>query len=241
MQPNKLGHALGLSVLAVAALNSIAAITLPVREGRPGALLIASWFLLLILHAALYWYGETIRRRFGAGRYVAAQAAVVFAFGLLGTILPVVVCLYIALIAEVVTLAAETWGSASITVAAIALFAVNAMLRFDLYRGATAGLLLAITGVVTHALAGLRKPPIAVTAMTGGHSDLTNGRDAGLTGRELEVLRALVSGARSSQIANDLGITERTVKAHLASIYQKLGVESRAAAVAAAVQRRLIE
>ena len=61
---------------------------------------------------------------------------------------------------------------------------------------------------------------------------------AELTPRETEVLRALVSGARSSQIASQLGITERTVKAHLANIYQKLGVESRSAAVAVAMQRR---
>jgi hypothetical protein len=36
-----------------------------------------------------------------------------------------------------------------------------------------------------------------------------------------------------------LGITERTVKTHLASIYQKLGVESRASAIAVAIQRDL--
>ena len=54
------------------------------------------------------------------------------------------------------------------------------------------------------------------------------------------MLRALVTGARSSHIATSLGIAERTVKAPLASIYQKLGVESRAAAVAAAVQRGLV-
>jgi len=54
------------------------------------------------------------------------------------------------------------------------------------------------------------------------------------------VLRELVSGARSSDIATKLGISERTVKSHLGSIYQKLGVESRSAAVATAVQRKLV-
>jgi NarL family two-component system response regulator YdfI len=49
-----------------------------------------------------------------------------------------------------------------------------------------------------------------------------------------------VGGARSSVIALRLGISERTVKAHLGSIYQKLGVDSRSAAVAAALQRRLV-
>ena len=64
--------------------------------------------------------------------------------------------------------------------------------------------------------------------------------DSGLTSREMEVLRSLAGGARNNQIATQLGIAERTVKAHLASIYQKLGVESRGAAVAAAQRRGLL-
>ncbi len=64
--------------------------------------------------------------------------------------------------------------------------------------------------------------------------------DAGLTEREMEVLRAVAQGERSKEIAYKLGITERTVKAHLASIYNKLGVDSRAAAIASAAQRGLI-
>lgn len=58
-----------------------------------------------------------------------------------------------------------------------------------------------------------------------------------LTEREMEVLRAAAQGQRSKEIALALGISERTVKAHLASIYQKLGVDSRAAAIAAAAGR----
>jgi NarL family two-component system response regulator YdfI len=61
--------------------------------------------------------------------------------------------------------------------------------------------------------------------------------DAALTERELAVLQAAARGERNKEIAYHLGITERTVKAHLASIYQKLGVDSRAAAVAAAAQK----
>ena len=61
-----------------------------------------------------------------------------------------------------------------------------------------------------------------------------------LTDREREVLAAVARGERSKEIAFHLGITERTVKAHLDSIYNKLGVDSRAAAVSAALQQRLI-
>ncbi len=62
----------------------------------------------------------------------------------------------------------------------------------------------------------------------------------GLTEREREVLRAVANGDRSKEIATRLNITERTVKAHLASIYQKLGVDSRAAAIAIATQKGLL-
>jgi NarL family two-component system response regulator YdfI len=61
-----------------------------------------------------------------------------------------------------------------------------------------------------------------------------------LTERELEVLQSAARGERNKEIAYKLGITERTVKAHLASIYQKFGVDSRAAAVAVAAQKGLL-
>ncbi|GAB4116283.1 MAG: two-component system response regulator YdfI [Roseiflexaceae bacterium] len=62
-----------------------------------------------------------------------------------------------------------------------------------------------------------------------------------LTEREREVLQAAARGERNKEIAYRLAISERTVKAHLASIYQKFGVDSRAAAVAIAAQRGLLE
>jgi NarL family two-component system response regulator YdfI len=62
-----------------------------------------------------------------------------------------------------------------------------------------------------------------------------------LTDRELEVLEAVARGERSKEVASHLGISERTVKAHLASIYNKLGVDSRAAAIAVAAQRGLLK
>jgi NarL family two-component system response regulator YdfI len=61
-----------------------------------------------------------------------------------------------------------------------------------------------------------------------------------LTERELEVLQSAAKGERNKEIAYKLGITERTVKAHLASIYQKFGVDSRAAAVAVGAQKGLL-
>lgn len=62
-----------------------------------------------------------------------------------------------------------------------------------------------------------------------------------LTERELEVLGSVARGERSKEIAVHLAISERTVKAHLASIYNKLGVDSRAAAIAVAAQKGLLK
>jgi two-component system, NarL family, response regulator YdfI len=62
-----------------------------------------------------------------------------------------------------------------------------------------------------------------------------------LTKRELEILQHAARGERNKEIAYHFTITERTVKAHLASIYQKLGVDSRAAAVAIAAQQGLLD
>jgi DNA-binding NarL/FixJ family response regulator len=46
----------------------------------------------------------------------------------------------------------------------------------------------------------------------------------------LEVLQGAAAGERNKEIAYRLGILSRTVKAHLTSVYNKLGVDSRAAA-----------
>jgi DNA-binding NarL/FixJ family response regulator len=48
-----------------------------------------------------------------------------------------------------------------------------------------------------------------------------------LTGRELEVLRLVRQGLANKQIARRLGISERTVKAHLTSVFQRLDVADR--------------
>jgi len=57
----------------------------------------------------------------------------------------------------------------------------------------------------------------------------------------MEVLQAAAQGKTSKEIAFALGISERTVKEHLGSFYQKLGVDSRAAAIANAAGRGWLE
>jgi DNA-binding NarL/FixJ family response regulator len=48
-----------------------------------------------------------------------------------------------------------------------------------------------------------------------------------LSDREVEVLRLVAAGLANKQIARKLGITERTVKAHLTNVFQRLGVTDR--------------
>ncbi len=48
-----------------------------------------------------------------------------------------------------------------------------------------------------------------------------------LTGREHEVARAVATGSSNKEIARQLGITERTVKAHIGSVFQKLNARDR--------------
>ena len=61
-----------------------------------------------------------------------------------------------------------------------------------------------------------------------------------LTVRERDVLRLLAAGDSNKVIARKLHITERTAKFHVTSIFNKLGADNRAQAVAIAAERRLI-
>jgi two-component system, NarL family, nitrate/nitrite response regulator NarL len=61
-----------------------------------------------------------------------------------------------------------------------------------------------------------------------------------LTNREREILALLADGLANKQIAARLGISKNTVKTHLELLFDKLGVSSRAEAVATGVRRGLL-
>lgn len=63
---------------------------------------------------------------------------------------------------------------------------------------------------------------------------------AGVTPRELDVLRALAQGGSNATIAAGLYVSENTVKTHLAALYRKLDADSRSGAVAAARRSGLL-
>ena len=61
-----------------------------------------------------------------------------------------------------------------------------------------------------------------------------------LSERELEVLNLIAEGQSNKRIAHSLGISEHTVKTHVASIFVKLGAGSRTEAVSHAIRRGLV-
>lgn len=71
--------------------------------------------------------------------------------------------------------------------------------------------------------------------------DTMRTRRAGLSGREVEVLRLVAAGRSNKETAKELFISEATVKSHLYHAFAKLGVDNRTAAVAAARTAGLID
>lgn len=78
-------------------------------------------------------------------------------------------------------------------------------------------------------------PPVASRVMARMRKPLPT-----LTDRELDILAQLSQGLGNRDIARALFISEATVKTHLGRIYDKLGVDTRAGAVAIAKEQRLL-
>jgi DNA-binding NarL/FixJ family response regulator len=89
--------------------------------------------------------------------------------------------------------------------------------------------------------AAARGEPVLAPAVAARLMDRSRGAagDA-LTGRELDVLQLAARGLSNSEIAQELFVSATTVKAHLAHIYRKLGVNDRTAAVTTALERQII-
>jgi NarL family two-component system response regulator YdfI len=97
---------------------------------------------------------------------------------------------------------------------------------FDSIRAAHRGELLLPSSVAERVMTHLEEPRSA--------------QPQGLTARELEVLALMADGAANKQIAGRLEIAERTVKAHVTSIFMKLEVTSRTEAVVVALRSGLL-
>jgi two-component system, NarL family, nitrate/nitrite response regulator NarL len=75
-------------------------------------------------------------------------------------------------------------------------------------------------------------------AVTDNSKRPTNSR---LTARESEILALVADGRPDGDIARSLHLSQSTVKTHLRSVYSKLDVSGRAAAVAVALRQGIIE
>ncbi len=87
--------------------------------------------------------------------------------------------------------------------------------------------------------------PVAVPEEVASAAQLTPAKTlstypAGLTAREVEVLRLIAQGLTDAQVAEQLVISPRTVNWHLTSIYGKIQVSSRAAATRYAIEQKLL-
>ena len=232
-----LGRALGSAVGAVTVLALLASAFRPAAEGRLSAARIATHTLLLAANAFLYFTGGAVRERWGTYLYLALQALVLFAFGLQPENLLLAIALFAALTAQAIRLLAETRSAMTVTLVSILVFCASTTISSGVYRGATVALILAVFGVVVRAVAPTRA---SAPGIVGAAPAASTAAPEPLTQRELQVLRMAAAGRRSREIGSALGISERTVKAHLAATYRKLGVETRAAAVARAAERGLL-
>ena len=94
---------------------------------------------------------------------------------------------------------------------------------------------------VVHGGGSLLQPVVAARLLRQVSSPPAPALAEPLTDRELDVLRLLARGRQNKEIANELWISERTVKFHVSAILSKLGVGNRTEAVGKAAQVGLVE
>jgi len=90
--------------------------------------------------------------------------------------------------------------------------------------------------VIRQVHAGKKRVPSEIAANLAEHLG-----EESLTPREIDVLRHVASGNRNRDIAEQLFISEETVKVHIKHIMEKLGASDRTQAVAIAVRRGIIQ
>jgi DNA-binding NarL/FixJ family response regulator len=90
--------------------------------------------------------------------------------------------------------------------------------------------------VIRQVHAGKKRVPAEVASYLAEHLS-----DEALTAREIDVLRHVAGGNRNRDIAEQLFISEETVKVHVKHIMEKLGANDRTQAVAIGVRRGIIQ
>jgi DNA-binding NarL/FixJ family response regulator len=85
--------------------------------------------------------------------------------------------------------------------------------------------------------------PVVATKVLGRFAELSRQTQSPevLTDREIEVLTEIAKGSANKEIAEELHISNSTVKTHIASIFQKLGTNDRTEAVTMALRKGIIK
>jgi predicted ATPase/DNA-binding CsgD family transcriptional regulator len=122
-----------------------------------------------------------------------------------------------------------------------AIATVRAMLGEDVFAAQwAAGQAMTLDQAIAYALTAPSVPEATASTSAEHPVGARLPAPAGLTAREVEVLRFLAQGLTYAQIADQLVISRRTVNTHVTSIYNKLGVTARGAAMRFAIDHHLV-
>jgi DNA-binding NarL/FixJ family response regulator len=84
-------------------------------------------------------------------------------------------------------------------------------------------------------------PQLTKAFIEEAHLGESSSEQAPLSKREREILQKIANGATTKEVASELGISPHTVKTHLERIFEKLGANDRAQAVAIAIRTGLVQ
>jgi two-component system, NarL family, response regulator len=93
-----------------------------------------------------------------------------------------------------------------------------------------------MVGAIRAARDGRRYVPAEVAVALAEHMGTED-----LSPREVEILRHIAAGLSNKEIANELGVSDETVKTHLKSAFAKLNVSDRSHAIATAMERGIFQ
>ena len=173
-------------VVAVALLQSVSALSMPMAARRLDPLTIAASLSILLVHAALYWFAERVRAAVGLRVYAAAQAALLLAFAVVAKPGPLLLGLLMLLTVEMLMAGGARWGVVPITAAAVAVFVFAELLTGGLYQAASAGVALNTHGSHHPRSARARAPTHSGTGAARGYvvaALLARNRGAARAGR----------------------------------------------------------
>jgi DNA-binding NarL/FixJ family response regulator len=131
----------------------------------------------------------------------------------------------------------------NVKVVVLSAFTDSERIQAALTRGASGYIVKSVNpgdlaSAVRHAVEGTFFGPVGAPDADGGDDAVAA---AGLTERELGVLKALARGLSNQAIGKECWVSEQTVKFHLSNIYRKLGVANRTEAARFAYEHLLVE